>query len=112
MTLEFISDNASEIDLQKAEILKYLIKSMANDEFLSDEMPQILKLRFLGPDVVNTISEGNSVKNLDDGFNTYDFAYIALGSTLFVAVFAYFTRRRFLPSPHQQENTTEDDSNL
>jgi len=98
LSLEVTSSDELVINLQKIEILKALVKSMASGEFISNEIPDLLYLRYLGPDVVDILRDGVAMKNFEnDDLSSLDFAYIALGSTLFVAIFAYFTRRRFLP---------------
>jgi len=98
LSLEVTSSDELVINLQKIEILKALVKSMASGEFLSNGIPELLYLRYLGPDVVDVLRDGGAVNNFEnDDLSSLDFAYIALGSTLFIAIFAYFTRRRFLP---------------
>jgi len=102
MTLFFTSNEKSLIQEAKVVLLKSILNSMKDDQFVAGN---ILKVSYLGPAIIETIDGRSTPKNpREESSDNMDTVFIAMGSTIFVAGFAYLVRRRVLCSKSTGES--------
>eukprot|EP00588_Corethron_pennatum_P019241 CAMPEP_0194308906 /NCGR_PEP_ID=MMETSP0171-20130528/5866_1 /TAXON_ID=218684 /ORGANISM="Corethron pennatum, Strain L29A3" /LENGTH=368 /DNA_ID=CAMNT_0039061779 /DNA_START=143 /DNA_END=1249 /DNA_ORIENTATION=- len=114
MTLYFTSDDVNMIMDAKKKVLKSMLLSMAGGELLSDDMPSLLRVSYLGPYVTEEIGKRaiDTAGEEYEDLGTLNTVFITMGSTIFVAVFAYLVRGRFLSRQPAESNVSIHDGSI
>lgn len=110
MALYFASDDVNMIMDVKQDLLKSILLSMADGELLSADMPFVLRVSYLRPDVTEEIRKPRSMGQTE-GEDTMNTAII-VGSTFFVAVFAYAVRAKVLSRQPAESNASNHDQSI
>jgi len=110
MALYFASDNVNMIMDVKQDLLKSILLSMADGELLSADMPFVLRVSYLRPDVTEEIRKPRSDQT--EGEDTMNTGIIVASSTFFVAVFAYAVRAKVLSRQPAESNASNHDQSI
>eukprot|EP00588_Corethron_pennatum_P035374 CAMPEP_0194346684 /NCGR_PEP_ID=MMETSP0171-20130528/105568_1 /TAXON_ID=218684 /ORGANISM="Corethron pennatum, Strain L29A3" /LENGTH=330 /DNA_ID=CAMNT_0039113845 /DNA_START=118 /DNA_END=1110 /DNA_ORIENTATION=+ len=111
MALYFTSDDVNMIMDAKQELLKSILISMAEGEFLSDDMPFLLRVGYLRPYITEEIRKPQSSDPNEDA-GKMNLVIITTSSTFFVAVFAFVVRRKVLSRQSAEINGSNHDQSI